>query len=49
VYAQISPPWVQKAVGMALGPLPPDMAAVMTSTRRFGKLPTIEWGIVTSN
>ncbi len=44
VYAQISPKWVQKAVGMALGPLPPDMAAVMTSTRRFGKLPTVEWG-----
>jgi hypothetical protein len=44
VYAQISPKWVQKAVGMALGPLPPDMAAVMTSTRRFGKLSTVEWG-----
>jgi hypothetical protein len=44
VYAQVSPKWVQKAVGMALGPLPPDMAAVMTSTRRFGKLPTVEWG-----
>jgi hypothetical protein len=44
VYAQISPKWVQKAVGMALGPLPPDMAAVMASTRRFGKLPTVEWG-----
>ena len=48
VYAQVSQPWVQKAVGMALSPLPPDMAAVMASTRRFGKLPTIEWGIVTS-
>ena len=44
VYVQISPKWVQEAVGMALGPLPPDMAAVMTSTRRFGKLPTVEWG-----
>ncbi|MEW6085871.1 MAG: hypothetical protein AB1607_14865 [Chloroflexota bacterium] len=44
VYAQISPKWVQKAVGMALGPLPPDIAAVMTSTRRFGKLSTVEWG-----
>ncbi len=48
VYAQVSPKWVQKAAGMALGPLPPDMAAVMANTRRFGKLPTIEWGIVTS-
>jgi len=48
VYAQISPKWVQKAVGMALGPLPPDMAAVMTSTRRFGKLPTVEWGSITT-
>jgi len=44
VYAQVSQPWVQKAVGMALSPLPPDMAAVMASTRRFGKLPTVEWG-----
>ena len=44
VYAQISPKWVQKAVGMALSPLPPNMAVVMTSTRRFGKLPTVEWG-----
>ena len=46
VYAQISPKWVQKAVGMALGPLPPDMAAVMASTRRLGKLPTVEWGMI---
>jgi hypothetical protein len=44
MYAQISPKWVQKAVGIALSPLPPNMAAVMTSTRRFGKLPTVEWG-----
>jgi hypothetical protein len=48
VYAQISPPWVQKAVGMVLGPLPPDMAAVTASTRRFGKLPTVEWGSITT-
>jgi len=48
VYAQISPKWVQKAVGMALGPLPPDMAAVTASTRRFGKLPTVEWGTITT-
>ena len=47
VYAQISPKWVQKAVGMALSPLPPDMAAVTASTRRFGKLPTVEWGAIT--
>ena len=47
-YAQISPKWVQKAVGMALSPLPPDMAAVTASTRRFGKLPTVEWGSITT-
>jgi hypothetical protein len=47
VYAQISPKWVQKAVGVVLGPLPPDMAAVTASTRRFGKLPTVEWGLIT--
>lgn len=47
VYAQISPKWVQKLVGMALGPLPPEVAAVMTSTRRFGKLPNVEWGQIT--
>jgi hypothetical protein len=47
VYAQIGPKWVQKLVGMALGPLPPEVAAVMTSTRRFGKLSNVEWGITT--
>lgn len=44
VYAQISPKWVQEIVGRALGPLPPEVAAVMTSTRRCRKLPTLEWG-----
>jgi hypothetical protein len=48
VYAQISPKWVQKLVGMALGPLPPEVAAVMTSTRRFGRLPNVEWGMITN-
>jgi hypothetical protein len=47
VYTQISPQWVQKAVGLALSPLPPDVAAVMASVRRFGKLPTVEWGNIT--
>jgi hypothetical protein len=47
VYAQISPKWVQELVGMALGPLPPEVAAVMASKRRFGKLPNVEWGITT--
>ncbi|MBS4060930.1 MAG: hypothetical protein KG029_11070 [Bacteroidetes bacterium] len=44
VYAQISSKWVQEVVGMALGQMPPDMAMVMASTRRFGILPTVEWG-----
>lgn len=47
VYAQISPKWVQKAVGLALSPLPPDMAVVMSNIRRFGRLPTVEWGSIT--
>jgi hypothetical protein len=47
VYAQISPKWVQASVGMALGPLPPEAAAVMASSRRFGRLPNVEWGQTT--
>jgi hypothetical protein len=47
VYAQISPKWVQGLVGMALGPLPSEVAVVMTSSRRFGKLPNVEWGQIT--
>lgn len=42
VYDQISPKWVQKTVGMAHGPLPSDMAAVIATKRRFGRLPTVE-------
>jgi hypothetical protein len=48
VYAQISPKWVQKLVCMALGPLPPEAAAVMASSRRFWRLPIIEWGNITT-
>jgi hypothetical protein len=47
VYAQISPKWVQKLVCITLGPLSPEVAVVMASKRRFGKLPTVEWGITT--
>lgn len=47
VFAQISPKWVQELVGVALGPILPDIAAVMTSASRFGKLPNIEWGKIT--
>ncbi len=49
VYAQISPKWVQEVVGIALGQMPPDMAAVMASIRRFGKLPTVEWREITKH
>jgi hypothetical protein len=48
VYAQISQNWVQKAAGWALSPLPEDAAVVMEDWRRFGKLPTVEWGKITN-
>jgi hypothetical protein len=47
VYAQISPKWLQELVGMALGPLPPQVTVVTTSSRRFGKMTVLEWGSVT--
>lgn len=48
VYAQISPKWVQELAGMALGPLPPDVAVIMGSRRKSGGLPIIEWGKATT-
>jgi hypothetical protein len=48
VYAQISPKWVQELVGMALGPLLPEVTVVMTSSRRFGKMPNVAWGMITA-
>ena len=44
VYAQISPPWVQDAVRWVCDQLPPEVAVVMGNPKKFGKLPTVEWG-----
>lgn len=48
VYAQISPRWVQEVVSVALGPLPPNAAAVIENKGRFGELPTVEWGQISN-
>ena len=44
VYAQISPAWVQDTVGWVCNKIPPDVAVVMGQPKKFGKLPTVEWG-----
>lgn len=47
VYAQLSPNWVLETVTWALGPLPENVAVTMGDRRKFGKLPSLEWGRVT--
>ena len=49
VYAQLSTPWVHDAVAEACGGLPEWAAVVLGNHRRFGELPVIEWGKVTTN
>jgi hypothetical protein len=44
VYAQLSTPWVHDAVAEACGGLPEWAAVVLGNYRKFGELPTIEWG-----
>ena len=48
VYAQLSVDWVLEAARWAFEHLPPEVAVVMNHRRRFGKLPTVEWGRVTA-
>ena len=49
VYAQLSIPWVHDAVAEACGRLPDWAAVVLGNHRRFGEVPVIEWGKVTTN
>jgi hypothetical protein len=48
VYAQLSPTWVCNAARWACVNLAPEEAVVMGNLRRFGELPILEWGAVTS-
>lgn len=43
VYAQLSPNWVHEAAGWSFKNLPPGMAIVKGNSRKFGKLPILEW------
>jgi hypothetical protein len=47
VYAQLSTNWVHEATCWACIDLPKEVAVVMGNKRKFGKLPTVEWGRVT--
>ena len=47
VYAQLRRKWVHEAAKWACVNLPKDVAVVMGSWRKFGKLPIVEWGRVT--
>ncbi len=49
VYAQLSTPWVHDAVAETCGALPEWAAVVLGYHLRFGELPVIEWGRVTTN
>ena len=48
VYVQLSVNWVQNAARWAFEYLPPEVAVVMGNQRRFGELPTVEWGKATA-
>jgi len=43
VYAQLSPNWVHEAAGWSFKNLPSEIAIVKGNSRKFGKLPIIEW------
>ena len=43
VYAQLSPDWVHEAASWSFKNLPPEIAIVQGNSRKFGKLPIIEW------
>ncbi len=48
VYTQLSVDWVQEAARWAFEKLPQEVAVVMGDIRKFGELPILEWGIMTT-
>jgi hypothetical protein len=48
VYAQLSMKWVQETARWGLTNLPPEVAVVMGDQRKFGRLPSVEWGKITA-
>jgi len=46
VYTQISTKWVHETVCWSIENLPPEASVLMANRRRFGELPTVEWGKV---
>jgi hypothetical protein len=46
VFVQLSVNWVTETVRWAFGKIPQEVAVVMGNKKRFGKLPTLEWGLV---
>jgi hypothetical protein len=49
VYAQLSVNWVQETARWAFEKLHPEVAVVMENPKRFGELPTVEWGRATKS
>jgi hypothetical protein len=47
-YAQLSANWVHEAARRGSVDLPDDVAVIMGSWRKFGKLPILEWGKITT-
>lgn len=48
VYTQLSTKWVQEAARWGLTNLSPEVAVVMGDQRKFGSLPSVEWGKITT-
>ncbi len=48
VYVHLSTSWVHEAAKEAYAELPDDMAIVLGNWNRFGELPILEWGRITS-
>ena len=49
VYTQLSTRWVRQAVKRGCANLPRNTAVVLADWGRFGKLPILEWGRITSD
>jgi hypothetical protein len=48
VFAQLSPSWVKETVKWGIENIPPTTAVVLSEWGKFGKLPMVEWGRVTT-
>ena len=44
IYIQLSVNWVHETVRWAIRVIPPDVSILLANRRKFGKLPTVEWG-----